>query len=91
MPFDCQRDPAVMMMKWNGHDKLLILNGTNYFHLNIYIHYLTSKIERIIWIGYYKNKENNKCLIQTLPKDLIIHILCLLGNQSMITPYIKIP
>ena len=80
-----------MMMKYNGYDKLLILNDKNYFALNICINYIESKIERIIWIGFYKNNENNKCLIKTLPKDLIIHILDLLGKQSMITPYIKIP
>ena len=80
-----------MMMKCNGDDKLLILNKKNYFALNIYIHYIESTIERIIWIGFYKNAENSKCLIKTLPKDLIIYILYLLGKQSMKTPYIKIP
>ena len=80
-----------MMMKCNGHDKLLILHEKNYFHLNIYINYIESKIERIIWIGFYKNNENNKCLIKLLPKDLIIEILYLLGKQAIKTPYIKIP
>ena len=79
-----------MMMKCNGDDKLLILRDRNYFCLNIYIHYLESKIERIIWIGFYKNKKNTKCLIKTLPKDLIIYILDLLGKQEIKTPYIKI-
>ena len=80
-----------MMMKCNGNKKLLILHGNNYFGLNICINYIELKIERIIWIGFYKNSENNKCLIKTLPKDLIIHILSLLGKQSMKAPYIKIP
>ena len=79
-----------MMIKCNGDDKLLILHDKNYFYFNIYINYIDSKIERIIWIGFYKNNENAKCLIQTLPKDLIIEILCLLGKQEMITPHIKI-
>ena len=80
-----------MMMKCNGDKKLLISHEKNYFHLNIYTDYIESKIERIIWIGFYKNKENNKCLIKTLPKDLIIYMLFLLGKQCMKTPYIKIP
>ena len=80
-----------MMMKWNGDEKLLILNDRNYFALNIYIDYLEAKIERVIWIGFYKNTENTKCLIKTLPKDLIIYILYLLGKQAIKTPYIKIP
>ena len=79
-----------MMMKYNGDEKLLILHDRNYFDLNIYINYIESKIERIIWIGFYKNTQNNKCLIKTLPKDLIIYIIYLLGKQSMKTPYIKI-
>ena len=83
--------PSVMMMKCNGDEKLLILHEKNYFYLNIYINYIESFIERIIWIGFYKNNENNKCLIKTLPKDLIIYILYLLGKKSMISPYIKIP
>ena len=80
-----------MMMKRNGDEKLLILHDTNYFHINIYIHYLEARIERIIWIGFHKNKANNKCLIKTLPKDLIVYILYLLGKQSIKSPYIKIP
>ena len=80
-----------MMMKCNGDDKLLILQHKNYFSLNIYINYIETKIEKIIWIGFYKNNDNKQCLIQTLPKDLIIYILYLLGKQSMKTPYIKIP
>ena len=79
-----------MMMKCNGDEKLLIVQRKSYFHLNICINYIESKIERIIWIGFYKNNENNKCLIKILPKDLIIYILDLLGKKSMITPYIKI-
>ena len=80
-----------MMMKCNGDQKLVILYDKNYFHLNIYINYIESFVERIIWIGFYKNTENNKCLIKTLPKDLVIYILDLLGKQAMKSPYIKIP
>ena len=86
----CPWYPAVMMMKCNGDDKLLILHDKNYFGLNIYVDYIESKIERIIWIGFYKNTENNKCLIKLLPKDLIIYILYLLGKPAMKTPYIRI-
>ena len=80
-----------MMMKCSGNEKLLILSGKNHFHFNIYIDYIESKTERLIWIGFYKNNENNKCFIKTLPKDLIIYILDLLGKQAMKSPCIKIP
>ena len=58
---------------------------------NIYAHYVESNVERIIWIGFLKNDENDACLIKNLPKDLIRYILRLLGKQqTMVNPYIKI-
>ena len=77
-------------MKCNGDRRLLILHGKGSFDLNVYMHYIEPRIERIIWIGFYKNKENKKCFVKTLPKDLIIYILYFLGKQSMIAPYVII-
>ena len=34
--------------------------------------------ERTIWIGFLKNENNSKCLIQQLPKDILNHILSFL-------------
>ena len=31
--------------------------------------------ERLIWIGFYKNKSNHKCLVQCLPKDVVFYML----------------
>ena len=36
-------------------------------------------IARLIWIGFYKNNENDKCLIQQLSKDVISYLLSFLG------------
>ena len=47
------------------------------FLINFYLHDLVQieehkwKIERLIWIGYEKNSDNDKCLIAKLPKDLV--------------------
>ena len=30
------------------------------------------KQERLIWIAYYKNKENEKCLLKRLPKAIVL-------------------
>ena len=90
MPFVCQYEPAVRKCHGDDHEKLLIVYYQSYFSLNIYVHYVQARIERIIWIGFYKNKDNDKCLIQTLPKDLILHILYLLGKRSMTGKYILI-
>ena len=35
-------------------------------------------IERIIWIGYYKQYHNKNCIIALLSKDVVGHILCFL-------------
>ena len=37
--------------------------------------FLSWDIERMIWIGYYKNIDNDKCLITKLPKDVIVYLL----------------
>ena len=31
--------------------------------------------ERLLWIGYYKNKDNDKCCINYLPKDILLMIM----------------
>ena len=45
------------------------------------IHYsqIQWKCERVIWIGFHKNiNNNNKCFVANLPKDIIYHILSFL-------------
>ena len=43
--------------------------------------YLQWEKERIIWIGFYNNDDNEKCLIRLLPKDIVFSILQFLGND----------
>ena len=75
----------------SNDQSILIILGKNYCIMNIYAHYVESKIERIIWIAFYKNGKNEKCLIKNLPKALVVYILKLLGkNEEMKHPYIKI-
>lgn len=88
LPFDCREYAAVL--KYNKDKSVLIAQVHNYCRLNIYAHYMLPGIERIIWIAFYKNHKNNKCLIKNLPKDLIHCILHLLGKEPMVAPYIKI-
>ena len=79
------------VIKCRNKKSIVICNDTDYCLFNIYAHYLTYDIERIIWIGFYKNDKNEKCLIDKLAKDLIIYILYFLGKkQLMVSPYIKI-
>ena len=90
MPFDCPHEPAVIKNNGNSN-RIIIAQYHNYGVLNIYANYHEPSIERIIWIGFYKNDKNDQCLIKTLPKDLILFILLLLGkNQPLVKPYIKV-
>ena len=79
LPFDCLFSPAIT--KCNDGTSLLIVQYNKCYVLNCCPHYLSPSIERIIWIGFYKNVTNCKCLIAKLPKDVVIHILHLLGKQ----------
>ena len=37
--------------------------------------FISWKQARIIWIGFHQNDKNDKCLISSLPKDIIKLIL----------------
>ena len=57
--------------------------GKNYYSFNILLCGFKWEIIRIIWIGFYKNDNNNdKCFIATLSKDLIKHIIKFIGNPT---------
>ena len=55
----------------------------SYGYFNIISHCLKWKIARLIWIAFYKNKENQDCLMQILPKDIIHHIFQFLTNFAV--------
>ena len=80
IPFDCKSYPAVNKC---GDAKFLIMCDRNYCLLNYDIHYVSSRMERIIWIAFYKNNTNDKCFIKILPKDIILYILYFLGKKPL--------
>ena len=76
-------------MIWNYENdqskkSIIVLQGVDkHFIFDVYIHYIEWDVERIIWIGFYKNNKNNQCFMDQLPKDLIKHILKFLGKISV--------
>ena len=73
-----------------NYTHILPRHGTIYFKdfLNeFYLHDFCEseenkwKIERIIWIGYEKNIDNDKCLIAKLPKDLVKKCLSFVSSR----------
>ena len=50
-------------------------NGKAFFVKFKYLIGKEWKIEKLLWIAFYKNEKNEKCLIATLPKEIVTHIV----------------
>ena len=68
---------------------MVVMEEQNYFGFQLFKPGLSWKIERVIWIGFYKNDKNNECKIDLLPKDIVKVILDMLPNQSMGKEFVK--
>ena len=88
LAFDCYNCPAVT--KYNQDQSILMIQDRKYSTFDIGSHYVGSNVEKIIWIAFYKNDDNEACLLAKLPKDLIILILKLLGKRSIVSQCITI-
>ena len=65
----------------NGTYRLMLMQNKNCSYINIFTNSIDWNILRIIWIGFYKNNRNYKCLIGNLAKDIILFIFTFLGNN----------
>ena len=61
--------------------KIAVFYEKKYFCFEL-VAEISWEMQRIIWIGYYKNEQNNKCLIALLPKDVVKLIFKMLSNES---------
>ena len=59
----------------------MVFQQKNYFVFDILLN--KWNIERIIWIAFYKNDKNDKCFIDTLPKDVVLYILTFLSLRNI--------
>lgn len=66
------------------------MQDRNYCLFKIYDHVIEWNGERILWIGFYKNKHNSQCAIDTLPKEIITRILSYFQKINDETAYIRI-
>ena len=69
----CQLFPATRIFydKGDPNPNILVMQEYKYFIFKIYVHYIEWNQARIVWIGFYKNENNPKCLIAKLPKDIV--------------------
>ena len=49
--------------------------------VNVIQNYISWYQERMIWLAFYKNIQNEKCFINELPKDIIKYILVFFGDR----------
>ena len=69
-------------MAFDNNNKCLVLQHKEKFVFDLYVG-IQWNIERLIWIGFYKNGENSKCLIDELPKDIVKMILKMFMSPVM--------
>ena len=90
MPFECYSCPAVIKYKNDHAQNMIIVQHCQYFKLNVYNRDSRWGRERILWIGFYQNNNNDQCLTKILPKDVLKYILSFIGKQEMVDPYIAL-
>ena len=75
----CGSGPTVHETK----DGILVLQHKSCAYFKVFTDILDWKIVRLIWIAFYKNDKNDKCLIKRLPKDIITnYILKFTGDDD---------
>ena len=89
MPFSCSEYPATCVMQDNVDGvKIAVMQDKKYFSFQLF-RGLSWRIERMLWIGFYKNETNEKCLIKLLPKDIVKVIVGMLNNESFGKEFVK--
>ena len=62
-------------MLFPANHGVIVVTGQCCAFINIFSHVLEWEIARLIWIGFYKNENNDDCFIDQLPKDLITNYI----------------
>ena len=63
-------------------DGIIVLQDKNGAYCQMSVEMLAWEIERLIWIAFYQNSQNDKCFLGKLPKDIITnYIFKLLGRD----------
>ena len=86
LPFRCLNYPTTSVCNTRRKDcySIIAMYDFNYFVFDVLVHYITWDVARIIWIGFHKNGNNDSCLIDLLPKDVLKHALNFLGMHASI-------
>ena len=71
------------------HANIVVMQSTKYCSFELIKNGIPWKIERIIWIAFYKNNTNRKCLLKLLPKDIVKVIVDLLSKTLLGQEFVK--
>lgn len=58
----------------NGYSSIIVVNDRNCGYFNVCMYFPEWKVLRLIWIGFYKNDDNQECKVNTIPKDIVNYI-----------------
>lgn len=73
---------CVVKSEYGDHYNVIAMQGRRYCVFKIYFDYLTWDVARLLWIAFNKNGDNEKCLFDLLPKDLLKLILTFLRKVN---------
>ena len=69
-------------MVGDNKQNCIVIQKHSYFTFNLNsimnLHQFPWKLERLVWIAYEKNENNENCLLATVAKDVILHIISFL-------------
>ena len=81
VPFGASSRPSIFLFNHNGGKYCLVASRQYYWHFEICLT-LEWEIERLLWIAFYQNTQNDKCFFPSIPKDILKKIIAFLGGES---------
>lgn len=78
LPFSFNQSPISML--FDNEKKMIVAQKNKFYQFGLYS--TPWSHERLIWIAFYKNKDNEKCIFNKLYKDLVRHIGEFLSSTS---------
>lgn len=77
MPFECKECPASIVFD----KKCLVMQNHSCFYFKFTCK-VAWEIQRLLWIAFEKNGENDQCYLNRLPKILICFVIDLLQEST---------
>ena len=83
LPDVCYADYPATIVSGNDEATVIVLQSSAGYLFRISDCYLEWNKIRLLWIAFYKNRNNYYCPVAKLPKDLIFHIIKFIGKLKL--------